>query len=374
MEDKQAQFEIEGNTLFIKGYWQSYNLNAIASLAEKIKQQNLKNITQIDGSLLKAFDTNSAWILITVFRKANTHDTPALVNVPPKRLALWQRLNGLEGLSQKELPKKNLPTQLVVYLGQFIFSILHEIYDIIVFTGQLFTTFARLIRHPRRIRLSEISAQILKSGLQATMIVSLIAFSIALVIGFLMIAPLRTYGVQDMTVSLVSIGILQEMGVLLTAIMVAGRTGSAFAAELGVMNVNEETDALESLGMDPFEVLVVPRIIGVIISLCLLTIIADIAGLIADFFIAFFMLDNGWTTFIRTIFSQNLVKDFFMGFSRAPVYGLVIGVIGCMRGLQVKNSAQEVGTQTTAAVVQSIFLVIFLHAGFALLFQLLGIR
>ncbi len=374
MEEKQAQFEIEGNTLFIKGYWQSYNLNAIASLAEKIKQQNLKIITQIDGSLLKAFDTNSAWILITVFRKANIHDMPALINVPPKRLALWQRLNGLEGLSQKEFPKKNLLAQLIVYLGQFIFSILHEIYDIIVFTGQLFTTFARLIRHPRRIRLTEISAQILKSGLQATMIVSLIAFSIALVIGFLMISPLRTYGVQDMTVSLVSIGILQEMGVLLTAIMVAGRTGSAFAAELGVMNVNEETDALESLGMDPFEVLVAPRIIGVIISLCLLTIIADVAGLIADFFIAFFMLDNGWTTFIRTIFSQNLVKDFFMGFSRAPVYGLVIGVIGCMRGLQVKNSAQEVGTQTTAAVVQSIFLVIFLHAGFALLFQLLGIR
>ncbi len=374
MEKNEAQFEIKDTKLLIKGYWQTHNLEELKLLAQQIETYDLASINSIDGHEIQALDTNGAWVIIELFKKADLSFIPTLKNVSPKLSELWQRLSVLESFKESELKAHNPIKQFITFIGRLIFSIFQEIYNIISFTGQLFITLGRLIRDPRRFRISEISAQIFRCGLQASMIVSLIAFSIAIVIGFLMIAPLRVYGVHNMTVSLVSIGILQEMGVLLTAIMVAGRTGSAFAAELGVMNVNEETSALESLGMDPFEVLVVPRIAAIIISLCLLTIIADFAGMLANFLIAFFILDYSWTIFIHTIFSQNLVKDFLMGFSRAPIYGLVIGIIGCMRGLQVKSSAQEVGTQTTAAVVQSIFLVIFLHAGFALLFQLLGVR
>ncbi len=373
MKKNEAQLKIEGTKLQLKGYWTSYNLEKLQQLTSQINSHDLASIRSIDGHDIQALDTNGAWIIIALFKEAGMN-MPDLENFSPTLSTLWLRLTDLEGISEEKFESLHPIKLLVIFIGQFIFSVKHEIYNIISFSGQLFITFARLARHPERIRFSEISAQIFKSGLQATMIVSLIAFSIAIVIGFLMIAPLSTYAMQSMTIPLVSVGVLQEMGVLLTAIMVAGRTGSAFAAELGVMNVNEETSALESLGMDPFEVLVVPRIIAVTISLCLLTIVADFSGMFANFLIAFFMLDNSWTVFCHTIFSQNLMKDFFMGFSRAPVYGLVIGTIACMRGLQVKSSAQEVGTQTTAAVVQSIFLVIFLHAGFALLFQFLGVR
>lgn len=374
MEKKQAQFQIIDDILYLEGYWCTHNLELLAQMAQKIQAANLSALKSVDGSKIDILDTNGAWIIIHIFKQAGFDSVPPLTHVSVQISELWQRLCQLEGLTEEQLVTYGPFKQMVSFIGRLSYSIFHELFDIIAFTGQLFVTLGRLLRNPSRFRFSEVSAQIFKCGVQATMIVSLIAFSIAVVIGFLMIAPLGVYGMQNMTVSLVSMGILQEMGVLLTAIMVAGRTGSAFAAELGVMNVNEETSALESLGMDPFEVLVVPRIIGIVISLCLLTIIADFAGMVANFLIAFFILDHSWTVFSHVIFSQNLFKDFMMGFSRAPVYGLVIGVIGCMRGLQVENSAQEVGSQTTASVVQSIFLVIFLHAGFALLFQVLGVR
>lgn len=375
MEDKQANFQLIDDTLVLNGRWVSDNLVQLQKAANRLKTNDIAKINHIDGSQLEHMDTGGAWMIIHLFKNQNIMPIPHLTNVSTQMQILWQQLTQLDDRpNQENIKKPNIVSEFFIFIGQGVASVIHELFLIIAFIGRLFTTFGRLILNPTRFRLAETSAQIYKAGFKAVGIVTLIAFSIAVVIGFLMIAPLKEYGAEYLTVSLVAVGVLQEMGVLLTAIMVAGRTGSAFAAELGVMNVNEETAALETLGMDVFEVLVVPRIVGVIISICLLTIIADIAGLVADFFVSITMLGATPTTFLNEILKLNLGYDFTLGFVRAPVYGLVIGAIGCLRGLQVRSSAQEVGTNTTAAVVQSIFLVIFLHAFFALFFQVTGIR
>ncbi|MFV0322693.1 MAG: MlaE family ABC transporter permease [Alphaproteobacteria bacterium] len=375
MEDKQANFQLHEDTLVLNGRWVSDNLVQLQKAVDQLKADDISHITAIDGTQLEHMDTGGAWMIIHLFKKMNIAPVPSITNVSAQMATLWQQLTQLDDQPNQEVaPQPNIIAEFFIFIGQGVSSVTHELFLIIAFIGRLFTTFGRLLLNPGRFRLAETSAQVYKAGFKAVGIVTLIAFSIAVVIGFLMIAPLKAYGAEYLTMSLVAVGVLQEMGVLLTAIMVAGRTGSAFAAELGVMNVNEETAALETLGMDVFEVLVVPRIIGVIISICLLTIIADLAGLAADLIVSITMLGASPASFFNELFSLNLGYDFILGFVRAPVYGLVIGAIGCLRGLQVRSSAQEVGTNTTAAVVQSIFLVIFLHAFFALFFQVTGIR
>ncbi|MFV0431618.1 MAG: MlaE family ABC transporter permease [Alphaproteobacteria bacterium] len=377
MKEKQASFQIDqsSSSLVLQGYWMSRHLEDASEALSHLNTNDMESLNIIDGSHLKQMDTNGAWLLISLFKKHKISPIPQLQNVSAQMLQLWERLTHLDGqIDEEPKPKTNIIYSSIAAIGEAIHQIGKEFYMVMTFIGAIFATTGRLILKPKNIRLSEISSQIYNVGFKAVGIVMLIAFSIALVIGFLMIGPLSSYGASYLTVKLVAVGILQEMGVLLTAIMIAGRTGSAFAAELGVMNVNEETAALETLGMDIYEVLVIPRIVAVIISICLLTIIADFMGLVADFIIATTMLGSTLNGFINEILALNLGYDFILGFVRAPVYGFVIGLIGCLRGLQVRSSAQEVGSNTTAAVVQSIFLVIFLHAFFALFFQITGIR
>jgi len=179
---------------------------------------------------------------------------------------------------------------------------------------------------------------------------------------------LRPYGGEIFTVDIVALGVLREFGVLLTAIMVAGRTGSAYAAELGVMKLNDEVDALESMGIDPYEVLVLPRILGLVIALPLLTIVADFMGLLGGAMLTRYLIDLPWPQFFTRLDEAIAPTTFWAGLVKAPVFGLLIGLTGTLRGLQVRESSRELGRLTTVAVVQSIFLVILADALFAVFF------
>ena len=165
-----------------------------------------------------------------------------------------------------------------------------------------------------------------------------------------------------------ALGVLRELGVLLTAIMVAGRTGSAYAAELGVMKLNDEVDALESMGINPYEVLVLPRVLGLIVALPLLTIVADFMGLFGGAMLTRYLIDLPWPQFFTRLDEAIAPTTFWAGLVKAPVFGLLIGLTGTLRGLQVRESSRELGRLTTVAVVQSIFLVIFADALFAIFF------
>jgi len=192
------------------------------------------------------------------------------------------------------------------------------------------------------------------------------------VIGYQGVAQLRPYGGEDFTINLVAVSVLREMGVLITAIMVAGRTGAAFTAEIGVMMAREEVDALKVMGVEPMAVLVVPRVIGLMITLPLLAFFADMMGLLGGAGIAQAQLGVSLVQYVDRVHQAVDVSDFLVGIVKAPVFAFLIAVIGCMHGLRVRGSAESVGKETTRSVVKAIFLVIVLDALFSVFFEKLG--
>lgn len=229
------------------------------------------------------------------------------------------------------------------------------------------------LRKPSLIIVGETIKQIYYTGVQAIPVVVVITFLIGIVTAHQAAGQLEKFGATVLVVDLVSISITRELGVLLAAIMVAGRSGSAFAAALGVMKLNEEVDAMRVMGLNPNQILVIPRILGLVIALPVLTIFADIAGLAGGALIAVGSMGISPLQFVERVAFSTDLADFYVGLSKAPVFALLIGMIGTLRGMQVKFSAEELGLKTTMAVVQSIFMIIAADALFATLFTRLGI-
>ena len=227
--------------------------------------------------------------------------------------------------------------------------------------------------HPGSLRPASISRHVAETGIHALPIIGLMAIMIAIVLGYQGVAQLRPFGGEDYTINLVAVSVLREMAVLITAIMVAGRSGSAFTAEIGVMKTREEVDALEVMGIEPMQVLVVPRVIALVITLPLLTFFADIMGLVGGAAISQVLLDVSPTQYFARLPHVVDGSDLFVGLFKAPIFAFFIAVTGCMHGLRVSGSAESVGRETTRAVVKSIFMVIVLDAFFSILFERLGV-
>jgi phospholipid/cholesterol/gamma-HCH transport system permease protein len=240
---------------------------------------------------------------------------------------------------------------------------------LLAFFGRIATVLGQSFTHPRALRLPSIARHLYETGVTAIPIVSLIAFLISVVVAYLGAQQLSRFGATIFVVDLVTIAVLREMGVLLTAIIVAGRSGSAFAAEIGTMQLNEEVDALRAMGFNPIELLVVPRVLALIIALPCLTIIADAMGLAGGGLLSLVNLHIPATQFVLRLREALSPTTFWAGLVKAPVFALLIGMVGAYRGLQVRESARELGRLTTMAVVQSIFLVILADAFFAVLFE-----
>ena len=229
------------------------------------------------------------------------------------------------------------------------------------------------VRRPSLIMVGETIKHIYQTGVQAIPVVVVITFLIGIVTVHQAAGQLEKFGATVLVVDLVSISITREMGVLLAAIMVAGRSGSAFAAALGVMKLNEEVDAMRVLGLNPNQMLIIPRILGLVIALPILTIFADIAGIAGGALIAIGSMGISGLQFVERVAYSTDLTDFYVGLSKAPVFALLIAMVGTLRGMQVKSSAEELGLKTTMAVVQSIFMIIVADALFATLFTRLGI-
>ena len=240
---------------------------------------------------------------------------------------------------------------------------------LLAFFGRIATVLGQSFSRPRVLRLASIARHVQETGVSAIPIVSLIAFLISVVVAYLGAQQLARFGATIFVVDLVTIAVLREMGVLLTAIIVAGRSGSAFAAEIGVMQLNEEIDALRAMGMNPIELLVVPRVLGLIIALPCLTVIADAMGLAGGGLLSLVQLHIPPAQFTIRMREALSSTTFWAGMVKAPVFALLIGMVGAYRGMQVRDSARELGRLTTMAVVQSIFLVILADAFFAILFE-----
>ncbi|RMG55371.1 MAG: ABC transporter permease [Gammaproteobacteria bacterium] len=245
--------------------------------------------------------------------------------------------------------------------------------DFLGFLGHAASALGRGLIRPGRLRPRSISFHLNATGIHAIPIVAMIAFLISVVLAYQGAYQLTQFGASIYTIDLVAISVLREMGVLLTAIMVAGRSGSAFAAELGVMKSNEEIDALRTMGLDPFEILVLPRLLALVIAIPLLTLLADLVGLFGAGVLSLTMLDLSLPTFLARLADTIEFHTFWVGIIKAPVFALIIGLIGTWRGMQATGSAESVGRLTTRSVVESIFLVIAADALFSILFARLGI-
>ncbi|MBS0431547.1 MAG: ABC transporter permease [Proteobacteria bacterium] len=237
------------------------------------------------------------------------------------------------------------------------------------FIGLTLETFARMVFIPRRWRVTALVYHMEETGLNAVPIVALLSFLIGAVIAFLGATALAEYGAKIFTVDLVSYSILRELSVLITAILVAGRTASAFTAQIGSMKVNEEIDAMRTMGLDPMELLVLPRVMALVMMLPLLTFLSMIAGLLGGMAVCALSLDISTTQFISTFLADTQMRHFWVGLSKAPIFAFLIATIGCLEGFKVAGSAESVGQRTTSSVVQSIFLVILVDALAAMFFM-----
>ncbi len=356
----------DGDQMALDGVLDIHTLEqARSALGKWIKQRKSRSL---DLSNLNGLDTSGALFLCELRDRQ-----VALTGVSDEHEQLLELIGALD---RKPLTKPNVMPgwrAFIAQLGKSFDDIRLDVYELVVFVAKVVNALANTLVHPTLWRPSSISRQISETGIKALPIVGLMAIMISIVIGYQGLVQLRPYGGDDFVINLVAVSMLREMGVLITAIMVAGRSSSAFAAEIGVMKAREEIDALEVMGLGTMELLVVPRLIAIIITLPLLTFFADLMGLVGGATIAQFQLDIAPMPYIDRLRMAIDTSDLFVGLIKAPIFAFFIGTVGCMHGLRVRASADSVGRETTRAVVKAIFLVIIFDALFSVLFERLGL-
>lgn len=360
-------------SLHLIGDWSGISLNAITRELHELPA--LPPTVQVDGQQLERLDTASAWVLLGWLReKRKSSIRFHMEGFHPdhaKVLELVEKL--ICPAAEVPVKKSSAFIRFFAELGRGGASWAKDMHDLMEFFGELSIVAFRLFRRPGRFRLKSTVYHLYQVGLTGVPIIALLAFLISLVLGYQGVAQLSKFNAQSFTIDAVTVSMLREMGVLLTSIMVAGRSGSAFTAQIGVMKLNQEVDAIRTLGLDPFEMLVLPRLLAIVIALPVLTFIADIVGLFGAVTIGVTILDMSLTQCLYRIAATIKLNMFLVGMVKAPIFALLIGLVGCLRGLQVENAADEVGRLTTLSVVQSIFLIIMADAMFSILFTLLNV-
>ncbi|MDR2162153.1 MAG: MlaE family lipid ABC transporter permease subunit [Desulfovibrio sp.] len=270
-------------------------------------------------------------------------------------------------------PAPSLPYSLITALGRNVCAASDTALRLTEFFGRFLACLSAMLLHPRRLRLTSLVFHMEQTGLKAVPIVALLTFLVGMVVAYMGAKQLQQYGAQVFAVNLLEVSIMREMGVLITAIVVAGRSSSSFTAQIGAMVANEEVDALRSMGLDPMSLLVAPRILALILTLPLLVFTADMAALCGGAAALHFSLDISFPAFLTQLQAVARPQNFLVGLAKAPFFAILIGCVGCFQGFRATGSAESVGFLTTVAVVQALFLVILADALFAILFTAIGI-
>jgi len=330
---------------------------------------------EIDATAITELDTAGAWLLYRARRDlvaAGIETTlRGLADKSAPLLELVEKADQVH--SEVARPRPGVLALFVARIGAAVFDLARESTNLLSFFGLTIVTTGRALAAPRRFRVVSLVNQIEQTGLNALAIVGLLLFLIGVVLAFQGAEQLRRFAAEIFTADGLAVIIPREIGVLIAAILIAGRSGSAFTAEIGMMKVNEEVDALRTIGVDPIEALVLPRINALVITLPLLAFFADIAALAGGTIMAVATLDVSYTQFVRQLADALSLKNLLVGLVKAPVFAFLIGMVGCYEGLQVGGSAESIGRLTTTSVVESIVLVILADAGFSILFSALGI-
>ncbi|MBV9995013.1 MAG: MlaE family lipid ABC transporter permease subunit [Caulobacteraceae bacterium] len=324
----------------------------------------------IDLSGVKRFDTAGAYAILKAgdadHRRARFIARPEITRL----LELVDRAVKAEGTPQV---RKRSFYDLFDRIGRGIINVGLEAFDTMAFMGHLLVATGRAIVNPRKVRWAACVALFERAGLDALPIVMVTTFFIGAVVGLLGANMLRTFGAQVYVVELVGVAVLREFSVLITAVLLAGRSGSSYAAEIGAMKMNQEIDAMRVLGVDPFDALVFPRFFALLFSFPLLTFAAAVAGLAGGLVVCWSQLGLGPTFFFSQILDTVGPIHFWVGLSKAPVLAVIIAGIGCHQGMEVGGDVESLGRKVTASVVHAIFATIMIDAVFALIYMKLDI-
>lgn len=328
----------------------------------------------LDLSKAGAMDTAGAWLIVTLRRRLKAEGVETRIEGASDKQALI-----LETVD-KALPEEAPPAPSgrgfmawVARIGERTASAFVVTREMTGFAGEIIACFVLTLVRPWRLRVTALVHHMQDVGLNAIPIVALMAFLIGVVLGFMGAVQLRQFGAEVFVVDLISITVLRELGVLMTAIIVAGRTGSAYTAAIGSMKLREEIDAMRTLSLDPMENLVLPRILALVVMLPLLTFIANMAGLIGGATMAWAQLGISPPLFAARLTEAGDKWNFLVGMIKAPFFAVIIGLVGCYMGMKVEKSAESLGEKTSDSVVMAIFFVIMIDAFFAIYFMQVGV-
>lgn len=367
MTDSFLQFDSAKRQLNCEGEWTLAHYTALQNQLASLSW--LANVTiSINGQAITKMDTAGAWLLIKLMRSLKSQ------NVVFDFQNIASQLQHLLTYIDSKIPASTVvpnptPLKWLARIGKTSLNQLSEFLQFLNFIGKLTWENAPTLLRPSYLRWNSIINIIDKTGFQALGIIALLSFMIGVVIAYQMGFQLRNYGANVFIVNLLGLSMLREFGPLLSAIMVAGRTGSAFTAQLGIMKINQEIDALNSMGVTPSKLLIFPRIVGLFITLPLLTIWSDIFGVFGGMLMANNMLSVTFYDFLERFQQEIPLRSLLIGLGKAPVFALIIACIGCFQGMQVTGSAENVGSKTTKSVVLAIFSIIVVDAIFSIIFS-----
>lgn len=349
----------------------------LANLSEcRAELASMAGVDELDVSGITVLDTAGAWAIASFLATQQKADkTTVLTGATKAHSLLLETVTGAMPPLRKRRrrPVHHEAGDSLEVMGKTISVFAKGIGESIGFLGLVFVRLVATVRHPSRLRATAMVHHMHQAGLNAVPIVALMGFLIGVVLAFQGASQLKQFGAEVFVVDLISISILRELGILLTAIIVAGRSASAFTAAIGSMKMREEIDAMRVLGLDPVELLVLPRVLALIILLPVLGFIASMAGLVGGGVMAWIDLGISPGMFQTQLLADTTVSHALVGLSKAPLFGLIIAVVGCYQGMQVGGNTDSLGTRTSRSVVVAIFLVIVVDALFSIFFSVWGV-
>jgi len=362
----------DGLRLAAGGLWTATALGEAAAALERLGP--VRGRLEIDLDRIERLDTAGAWLIHRATRRLAAEGTRLdWRRARPDHQALIELVQGLE---RPVAPRPKPRAWLIAVLnraGWATAKILRESRIQLGFLGRVVLALARASIQPHRLRWTALAFHLEQTGLNAMPIVALISFLIGVVLAYQGASQLQQFGASIFVVDLVGVSVLREIGILLTAIVVAGRSGSAFTAAIGSMKLREEIDAMRTLGLDPLQVLVVPRVIALVLALPALTFLADCMGLLGGMLMSWIELGIRPFQAMERFQAAVDIRHFWIGMIKAPVFAFLIALVGCFNGLRVKSNAESLGKRTTRAVVEAIFLVIVADAAFSIILQALSL-
>jgi len=362
-----VRFDDQGRQLLCHGEWKLANLPAIQKELATLPPIQGAELA-VNGAAISDLDSAGGWLLVNWLKKVRSASLNAHLTHFSEQQQKLLSLIEKSGYSLADLPAVEIPSG-VASLGYSAVSSCREALDYLYFVGKLTCEAFASLRHPLKLRWSSLAWVVDKTGYRALPIIALLSFMVGVVISYQMGNQLRNYGANVFIVDLLGLSVLREFGPLITSIMVAGRTGSAYTAQLGMMKINQEIDALDTMGVPPDNLLMLPRLLGLMIALPLLTIWADVFGVMGGMLMASSMLGIKTHAFLLRFGQTIPLRALLIGLGKAPVFALLIASIGCFQGTQVSGNAESVGMRTTRSVVLAIFFIIIADAIFSVLFS-----